>query len=162
MCQTGLFYIFKKKGMTDDVRVISTWCLFNISLRLIWHVHWVFFFVSNRSLSHIKIKIKITGGARNRPHKKKTQWPCQIGLNEILNRHQVDMTQQSECQEIRALPNFVGRMDWTERNIREVPSWERQWDVRRQGVRWFDIKSRTQAEIRCEPSGVLPQKLGER
>jgi len=46
---------------------------------------------------------------------------------------------RSRCQKIRVLPNGVGRVDWTARNSREVPSWERQEDVtiRRQGVRFL-------------------------
>ena len=54
---------------------------------------------------------------------------------------------QSECREIRTLTIGVGRVNWTDRNSLEIPSWERQRDVRRQGIRWYDIKSRTQAEM---------------
>jgi len=52
-------------------------------------------------------------------------------------------------------------VDSSEESFREVPSCERQRDVRQQGVRRHNIKNgRTQAEIRCKPSGVLLQKQG--
>jgi len=62
---------------------------------------------------------------------------------------------QRKCHEIRELPNGVGRVDWTERNSRKVPSCKRQGNVRRQEG-FVDMTS-TQAEIRRKPSEVLPQ-----
>jgi len=75
--------------------VISMWCLFNISLRPIWHGHWVFFlWVRLRAPPVIFIFILICERDLF-DTKKKTQWTCQISLHEILNRHQVDMTRTS-------------------------------------------------------------------
>jgi len=52
-----------------------------------------------------------------------------------------------ECQEIRTLPNGVGRVNWMERTSPEFP----QEDIRRHGVRRHEIKSQTQAEIKRKP-----------
>jgi len=94
--------------------------------------------------------------ARTPPHHPLSMQEC---LN-LVDRKGLEISSTERMckvnQEIRTLPDGMDRVDWTERNSREVSRCERQGDVTRQGFRRRNIKSRTQAEIRRKPSGLLP------
>jgi len=89
--------------------------------------------------------------------------PCFFGSYSLLSASHEGLRITS-VEKFERSPMVLAEWIELRETLAKFPSWERQGDARRQGegVRWYDINSRKQKEIRRKPSGVLQQKLGWR